>query len=76
MNNLIDNENEEINETQEVIVKRSRGRPRTKPIDLEPKENKNQVVKVMYQNIKNIIVNTIAITIKIIMFNVLIVGNL
>ena len=38
MNNLIDNENEEINETQEVIVKRSRGRPRTKPIDLEPKE--------------------------------------
>ena len=38
MNNLIDNEKEEINETQEVIVKRSRRRPRTKPIDLEPKE--------------------------------------
>ncbi len=37
MDNSNDNENEEINETQEVMVKRSRGRPRTKPIE-EPKE--------------------------------------
>ena len=38
MDNSIDNENEEINETQEIIPKMPRGRPRTKPIDEEPKE--------------------------------------
>jgi len=61
-------------DTEELVPKRGRGRPKTK-ID-EPKEPQKKKLKVISLNMKNIILNIIGIIIKMFLHLVLIVINL